>query len=441
MSTTTTGPAPFSPPPPNRTSERAAPAAPARSLVNGDHASPSAAVGPTSLPRRAVLVTPPSTAAPAARPATAKPARRTGGWMPRMWQGCDFIAWMRLLVRNRFAVDWRYSYIAIIVTMSSFVNMMLRFLQEAWYGHAIARMPIREAPIFVLGHWRTGTTLLHELLILDPRHGYPNVYQCNVPNHFLLTEDFAKSWLKFFLPSRRPMDNMAFGWDRPQECEFALCMMGVPSPYQSIAFPNRPPAHPEYRDLKNLTPQARNAWKKGFFRFLQRVTFKDPRRLVLKSPPHTCRIETLLEMFPDARFVHIVRDPYVVFPSTIHLWKSLHTRHGLQRPTFADLEEQVFSTFTHMYETLEKDRKLIEPSRLYEIRYEDLVGNPIGQMRELYEHLKLGGFEEMLPRLQAYFAENKDYATNRYQVTPEQRAEIRRRWGKVIERYGYDQAV
>jgi hypothetical protein len=94
-----------------------------------------------------------------------------------------------------------------------------------------------------------------------------------------------------------------------------------------------------------------------------------------------------------------------------------------------------------MYETLEKDRKLIDPSRFYEIRYEDLVRNPLGQMRQLYDHLQLRGFEDVLPRLQSYLAENKDYATNRYQVTPEQRAEIRRRWGKVIERYGYDQTV
>lgn len=403
-------------------------AAPASQWVSATAVAPAAPVAPVSAP---AVQTP---AAPA------KPARRTSGWMPRMWQGCDFIAWMRLLVRNRFAVDWRYSYIAVIVTIVSFIHMVLRCLQEAWYGQALARTTIREAPIFILGHWRTGTTLLHELLILDSRHGYPTMYQCHEPNHFLLTEEFAKSRLGFFLPSRRPMDNMAFGWDRPQECEFALCMMGVPTPYQSIAFPNRPPAYPEYLDLKRLTPRARAAWKKGFFRFLQRITFKDPRRLVLKSPPHTCRIETLLEMFPEARFVHIVRDPYAVFPSTVHLWKSLQTRHGLQRPTFADLDEQVLATFAHMHETFQKDRKLIEPSRLYEVRYEDLVRDPIGQMRDLYDHLGLGGFEEVRPQLEAYLAANKDYSTNRYQLSAEKRAAISARWGKFIEQYGYERA-
>src|SRR5262245_40825744 len=361
------------------------------------------------------------------QPRSQTEASRQKEWMPRMWEGCDFISWMRLLVRNRFAIDWRYSYIAIIITIVSFFHMILRFMQQAWYGEKIARTPIRHAPIFIIGHWRTGTTLLHEYLILDPRHTYPNTYQCMEPNHFLLTEDFIKNQLPFLMPSRRPMDNMAAGWDRPQEDEFALCMMGVPSPYLTIAFPNHPPACQEYFDLAGLTPRTRAAWKRAFCSLLQRLTYKDPRRLVLKSPPHMCRIPVLLDLFPDARFIHIVRDPHVVFSSTVNLWKSLHTTHGLQKPTFEGLEEYVYASFTHMYESLEEGRTLVDPSRYHEVRYEDLVRDPMSQMQALYEHLGLGGFDELRPRLKKYLAEHKDYSTNRYQLSPERRAEIRRR--------------
>jgi hypothetical protein len=199
----------------------------------------------------------------------------------------------------------------------------LKWVEIAWYGRRIARTPIQQPPLFILGHWRTGTTLLHELLILDPRHTFPTTYECLEPNHFLLTERLFTRWLTFLMPSRRPMDNMAAGWDRPQEDEFALCMMGQPSPYLTVAFPNQPPAFPEYLDLTGVPPRALASWKRAFYGFLQRLTFKDPRRLVLKSPPHTARIEVLLELFPEARFVHIVRDPVVVFPSTVNLWKSL----------------------------------------------------------------------------------------------------------------------
>jgi hypothetical protein len=258
-----------------------------------------------------------------------------------------------------------------------------------------------------------------------------------VPNHFLLTEEVGKRWLGFLMPSHRPMDNMAAGWERPQEEEFALCMMGQPSPYLTIAFPNHPPQYPEYLDLQGLSPRALASWKKTFLGFLKQLTFKDPRRLVLKSPPHSCRIPVLLELFPNARFVHIVRDPYVVFPSTVNLWKSLYRKHGLQRPTFAGLEEYVLTTFNRLYQRLEEGRKLVDPSRFHELRYEDLIRDPVGQMRLLYEHLGLGGFEEFRPRLESYLARIAGYETNRYELAPEQRAKISRHWGEVIRKYGY----
>ena len=85
---------------------------------------------------------------------------------------------------------------------------------------------MKAPPIFILGHWRTGTTLLHEFMIRDERFGYPTTYECMDPNHFLLTEGLFTRWLNFLVPTHRPMDNMKAGFDRPQEDEFALCMLG-----------------------------------------------------------------------------------------------------------------------------------------------------------------------------------------------------------------------
>ncbi len=368
-------------------------------------------------------------------PASAAASRE---WMPRIWQGCDLTAWLRLLLRNHLAVQPPYWHIAAIVTGVSIAHTTLRYVQETVYGSRIARTRIQHDPLFIVGHWRTGTTLLHELLILDERHTFPNTYQCLEPNHFLLTERLLTRALPFLMPSHRPMDNMAAGWDRPQEDEFALCMMGQPSPYLTIAFPNHPPQDQDALDLEHLPPRAREAWKQAYLHYLRTLTFKDPRRLVLKSPTHSCRIKVLLELFPEARFVHIVRNPYVVFASTVNLWKSLYRTHGLQRPTFAGLEEYVFRTFTHLYAKLEEGKRLIPPGRFHELRYEDLVRDPMTVMRELYEHLDLGGIERVEPRLKQYLEAHAGYQTNRYRPpTPELQVEIERRWGEVIQRYGY----
>jgi hypothetical protein len=370
------------------------------------------------------------------RPPQDKALNQPPWWQPMIWAGCDFFAWMRLLARNRFQIHWSCLHVAIYVIFVSFVHTMLRGVQWVVYGRRMARTPITP-PIFIIGHWRTGTTLLHELLALDERFAFPTTYECMEPNHFLLSENLFTRWLPFFAPTRRPMDNMAAGFNRPQEDEFALCMLGLPSPYLTIAFPNRPPQFDEYLDLEGLSPRALAKWKRGFSNFLKALTVRHDKRLILKSPTHSCRIKVLLEMFPDARFVHIVRDPYVVFPSTMNLWKSLYRTFALQRPTFAGLEERVLNNFVRLYDKIEEGKARVDFDRFYELRYEDLTRDPVGEMGMLYDHLGLGGFETLLPQLQKYLADTKGYETNRYQLSDEQAAKITERWGDVIRAYGY----
>jgi hypothetical protein len=305
------------------------------------------------------------------------------------------------------------------------------------FGHKIARTPIQDDPIFVIGHWRSGTTMLHELLVLDGRHTCPDTYQCFVPDHFLVSGWWLRPLVRFLLPARRPMDNMAAGWDRPQEDEFALCNMGGRSPYLTIAFPNRPPQDQEYFELENVAPTARARWKRQMLWFVKILTLHCPRRIVLKSPPHTFRIKVLLELFPNARFIHIVRNPYEIFPSTVNLWKRLYRDQGLQVPNYEGLQEHVLETFSRMYEAFERQRGLIPPARLCEVRYEDLVKEPLEQMRAIYQQLQLGGFDEVLPAFRQYFADRADYKTNRFQLCPQERAEIARRWRPYMEHYGY----
>ena len=373
-----------------------------------------------------------------ARPDTdLKSQSRARRWAPRFLQGTDVVTWSRLLWRNRFAVHPRYWYIAGIVTVSSTVNLVLRWLQNAQYGEEVKRTRLEKQPLFVIGHWRTGSTLLHELLIQDAQFHYPDTLACFNPNHHLISARFFKKYLTVLVPEKRPMDNMSAGWDRPQEDEFALCLLGQPSTYAELAFPNNPPIDPGALDLSGLTPAELARWKRTFYWFLQTVSFRDPRRLVLKSPPHTARVPHLLDIFPDARFLHIVRDPYVVFPSTVNLWNSLAARHGFQVPSGRATEEKVLREFRVIYDRLEEARPLLRPGRYHEVRYEELVRDPVGVLRTTYAALELDGFEKARPRVEQYLEQTRGYETNRYQITPAQREVLTARWGDVIRRYGY----
>jgi hypothetical protein len=349
----------------------------------------------------------------------------------------DLLAWLRLLARNRFDVSPSRVPAALGITLVAAVNTGLRCVQSLRFARAVARVEIAPDPVFIIGHWRTGTTMLHELLALDPRHRCPTTYESLCPNHFLISDRLVRRWLWFILPRTRPMDNMRVSFDRPQEDEAALCNRGVPSPFATVAFPNRPPQYPRYVDLEDLSPGELARWEKGFRAFLQELLFKRPGQLVLKSPQHTFRLKTMNRMFPRSRFICLVRDPYALFPSTVHFWTRMYETHGLQRPNLESLEDHVFATFSAMHERLEEARAGIDPARFLDLRYEELVADPVATVRAVYERFQWPDFSSVEPAIVKYAERSKRYKTNRYELSPELRRQVARRWAPYIEKYGY----
>lgn len=359
-------------------------------------------------------------------------------YTPRFWHGMRFSSWIKTLARNDFDVSFTKLHTTFSITCISGINSLLAGLDSLFYGRVAKKVELKEPPLFILGHWRAGTTFLHELLIRDPEHTFPDTYQCFVPHHFLFTEKWLAPLTSMLIPSRRPMDNMAAGWKRPQEDEFALCSLGIPTPYLTMLFPRRGPADADYLDLKNLSPKERASWSAALDSFFRRITYRDPRRIVVKSPPHTARVRTLKELYPQAKFVHIVRDPYELFVSTVGLWKSLNEVQRMQ--TLGDqawMEEFVLNTLDRMYASFEEDRLLLDEHQLYELKYEDLIEHPLERVREMYAELELGDFSRVEPAIAKHLSEVKNYRPNQYDLPEEKRQIIRERWAPYIERYGY----
>ncbi|MBL9082418.1 MAG: sulfotransferase [Planctomycetales bacterium] len=367
--------------------------------------------------------------------ATRGDSRKLRFYHIRNWLGMPLGVWLPLLARNRFAAP-RVGQV-LRQTVFSAVNSLLHRADQLIYSGRVRRAPAPEPPLFVVGHWRTGTTLLHELLVQDERFTSPSTYQVMTPHHFLLTDGWMPRLFNHALPERRPMDSMAVGFDKPQEDEFALCNLGLPSPYVKWAFPNHYPEPGLALDIEALDERERRRWVAGMRWFVGRLSYRDRRPLVLKSPTHTARLRLLAEAFPGARFLHIVRNPYEVFASTLHTWRQLWDSCGFHAPSYEGLDEYVLETFVRMYAAFERDRPLLDARQFYELRYEDLVADPMDEMRKVYARLELPDFETARPRLTSYFADHRGYRTNRHVLADEVRQQIANCWRPYFERYGY----
>jgi LPS sulfotransferase NodH len=356
---------------------------------------------------------------------------------PGMLGGITFGDWVRLLRDNRFDVSPRCFVRAGAITCQSVQNSLMRWVENRRYGQAVRGAEVLP-PLFVLGHWRSGTTHLHNLLAADERFAFPNNYQALFPHAFLSMERAQSPFIQWFLSPRRPMDNVEWTIASPQEDEFALCVMTFMSPCTGWFFPNRRDHYDRYLTFRGVNDGEVEQWKSALLEYLRRLSWKYKRPLVLKSPPHTARIRRLLEIFPRARFVHVHRDPCAVFSSTRKMLTVNFAMHRLQRPPLDDLDEWIIRQYRAMYDAFFEERDLIPPGQYHEVCFEELEADPVGQMERLYEALSLPAFSAARPALERYVDGLRGYRKNEF---PELPAAMRRRlrdaWGPCFERWGY----
>lgn len=359
-------------------------------------------------------------------------------YSPKFWHGMRPATWVRLLRQGGWPDAGRLA-TAATVSLATPVNTLGAWTQQLIFRRRLAEAELHGPPVFIIGHWRSGTTLLHELMVLDERLSSPSTFQCFAPHHFLVSEWFFRRFATWLLPDKRPMDNMRAGWHRPQEDEFALLNLGLPSPYRRIAFPNLGPVDLDYLTLDDIGDEARGVWMASLRQFLNGVSVATGRPLVIKSPTHTGRIGHLAREFPEAKFVHITRDPRDLFPSTKRLWESLWEVQAFHHPSLEGLDEYVVDCFRRMYDGYFRGRPSLDASRLVEIRYEDLVESPTATLRHVYESLRLADFEPVRGAVEAWAeAEHRTYQPNRHRRDESSEAIIRDAWSDYFSHYGYE---
>lgn len=323
-------------------------------------------------------------------------------------------------------------------------NSLMKLVEAATHGRAVAKTDVHPAPLFVVGHWRSGTTLLHNLLCQDKQFGFPNLYECLFPHHFLLTESVATPLTSWMLPKSRPMDNVPCGWDLPQEDEIAICMLSLLGPYRMMAMLEQPAKYDDMFEPGDMRPDERQQLRDTILYFMKKlsVRYRDaagkPKPLCMKSPSHTFRVAELADMFPQARFLYIHRHPYDVFNSTVHLRRTMWDENGFAPAKLDTVRERAIGVYMRAINAYERDKVSVADGQLHEIRYEDLASDPVGQLRATYEALGFDGFGELEKTLEPQVPKLTSYKRNKFEMDEETQRFVYENAKAAFDLYGYE---
>ncbi len=343
--------------------------------------------------------------------------------------------WWQYLRNNKW--EWKYFSKILLVSLIVLVGIPFRFWERLKLGKKIKETKIHDSPVFILGHWRGGTTLLHNLLSMDKQFGYVTYLQGLFP-HAFLASNFFRFVANNLMPSKRPMDNMDITTESPQEEELALISQSGHSVYNMWVAPD---THAEvwknYGKFEN--EELKRKWSEGYLQLLKTATFNfDGKRLLLKNPPNTARIPYLLEQFPNAKFIYIYRNPYKVFASTYKLYQDVINFFQIHDED----EENVVNNFLHIYkdmhEVYQRDKNLIPKGNLLEVKFEDFVNNKMDGLADIYSTLGLGDFNAVRPTYDSYLSSIKDYKKNKLRTDRDVLEKVNEHWDFAFEAYGYE---
>jgi len=251
----------------------------------------------------------------------------------------------------------------------------------------LLKRPI-ERPLFVFGIPRTGTTLLSNLLAVDPARRSPLSWEIDDPvppptTKTLYNDPRALARLeqeRQLLAARPDIGKYyRFSAIYPNECMFF-----IHADFKALMWEGRGKM-PNYRDWLFHQADLTSTYQ-YHKRFLQLLQADAPGVWNLKQPSHGLWLETLLKIYPDARLIWTHRDPLTATGSFCSLMTMGATSFGL-KPDIEWLGKNYPWQAVEHANRIMNSRERLGHDRIIDVHYADLLRNPIGSMRSLYKAL------------------------------------------------------
>jgi hypothetical protein len=318
------------------------------------------------------------------------------------------------------------------------ISTPFQIYEYFFYRNTVRNYKFKKPPIFIIGHWRSGTTHLHNLLSKDPENGFSTTYQAVFPNN-LRSKWIFKTFMKLNMPEKRPSDNVKLSTNFPQEDEYALSNMTHMSFYHYFYYPSvNDMLYEKYVRNQGISPNEKNKLKENYHELLVKAVLNTQRdQLVSKNPLNTGRIKLLLEMYPDAKFIHIYRNPIVTYLSSVKFFKSLLATTSLEEYEDEFVVEKVIENFKKLMGDFIETKSLIPEGNLYEVKFEEFDQDNLAFLEDIYKKLDLASWDLAEPHFQEYIQAQKSYRKNTYKITRSELDLLLKEWGFAMKELNY----
>lgn len=354
----------------------------------------------------------------------------------------DPLILIKLIFKHHGIAISRFFLLLIYIVKIAFV-ILFGLLEWMFFLKRIHNTEINISPIFILGHYRSGTTYLHKLLISDDRFGYINYLDIYCPISTFLFEKMTRKLMQFLIKifsiKNVFFHNMILQPDDPSEED--LYLISSCSKYSvswGFVFPDSVEEYfKEFTSFENQEKMKK--WKQAYLYCLKKITIRNNgKQLILKNPPNTARIKYLLQLFPDAKFIFLYRNPFTVYYSMQNLWKNVIEKYfSLQKISEDRRNEIIFSLYNAKMYQYEKEKNLIPKDNLVEIKYEDFERDPLKEIKRIYSNLNIPGLENSIYKLEQRIELEKKYSKFIYQYKKRTLDLIYAKWGYFIDKWNY----
>lgn len=333
----------------------------------------------------------------------------------------------------------RSTHIRAIATFAVAIRYPKVIVERLKLRRAIASQQLDAGPIFVIGHWRSGTTLLHNLLSQDPRFGWMTFVQAGMPLDCTGKFKAARWFIRMAMPKTRRMDDVAIGLDTPQEEEIALANMNPLSFFNAFYFPRNLMKH--YREAVLFDGASEPQIDKfaASYRYLVKKfsSINDGKLMLFKNPANTGRIAFLKDLFPNAKFIHIVRNPYEVYASMQKLWPTLFRAFSMHPYQEIDTHPSTLEIYQSLMKKFLAEQPSLPDDDFIELRFEDIERNPIAELTKVYQKFSLPDRDASLEKIRSYSDSLKGYRRSRYQLPQATLDEVGERWKFALDHWSY----